>query len=116
MRDIKLYVDKITLDLPLSPSEKEDIKLEMISHLEEHVYELLSYGWDEEKAIEFAIQSFGDAKKINKEMKKVVFPFYKVFRALWGAVFMTIGMATYPIRVWIITILSSTISNQLTIT
>jgi hypothetical protein len=92
MREIELYVDKITLSLPLSNDEKKEIKEEMISHLEEHVKELLSYGWEEEKAIEFAIQSFGEANKINKEMKKAIFPFYKIVRALLGAVFMTIGM------------------------
>jgi hypothetical protein len=92
MKEIERYVDKITSDLPLSNNEKEEVKVEMTSHLEEHVYELLTDGWKEEKAIEFAIRSFGDAKNINKQMKKVVFPFYKIVRALWAAIFMTIGM------------------------
>ncbi|MBY0095542.1 permease prefix domain 1-containing protein [Mesobacillus maritimus] len=92
MREIEMYVEKITLGLPLSNNEKEDIKEEIISHLEEHINELLSYGWEEEKAIDLAIQSFGDANKIHKEMKKAIFPFYKIVRALFGALFMTIGM------------------------
>jgi len=92
MREIELYVQQITLGLPLSNNEKEDIKEEMISHLGEHVNELLSYGWEEEKAIDFAIKSFGEANKIHIEMKKAIFPYYKIVRALFGAVFMTIGM------------------------
>lgn len=89
MREIEEYVNKIISDLPLSEIEIEEMKLEMVSHLEEHVYELLSYGWKKPEAIKFAIQSFGNEELINKEIKKAVFPFYKIVRLLWSAVFMT---------------------------
>jgi hypothetical protein len=92
MNEIEAYVMKITSDLPISDIEKEELKLEMVTHIEEHVNELLACGWTEGEAVRYAIQAFGNESKINYEMKKAVFPYYKIVRVLWSVAIMTSSM------------------------
>jgi cytochrome bd-type quinol oxidase subunit 2 len=95
MKKLENYVESIVSDLPLSDSEKQETRLELLAHLEEHVYELISFGWRKEEAICFAIKSFGNETEINREMKKAVFPLYKLIRLLWSATLMTAGLAYF---------------------
>jgi hypothetical protein len=84
---IEHYVEEITLNLP--DDEKEELKEEIIVHLQDHVNELLIKGYSEEKAVCLAIESFGDQGKLNRELKRALFPLYKPIRFAWSVIFVT---------------------------
>ncbi len=99
MKEIESFVKSIVSDLPMKEQEKEDFKEELISHLNEHVKELIIKGNSKDEAVFHAIQSFGSESELNWEIKKAIFPFYKVIRYLWNVVFVTIILciASYSI-------------------
>lgn len=89
MKDLNQYVKEILSDLPMKKDEKEEFKEELYSHLQEHINELLVKGFSEDEAIQQAIKAFGNEQKLNWEMRKAIFPLYKVIRYLWNIVFVT---------------------------
>jgi hypothetical protein len=93
MKKLEQYIDKIVSDLPMSDEERRDFQEELSAHLEEHVKDLMIKGLTEDDAIQQAIKAFGYEDKINWEMKKAIFPFYKLARFLWNVVFVTACLA-----------------------
>jgi hypothetical protein len=87
MKEIEQYVKEITLDLP--DDEQKELREEIFIHLQDHVKELLIKGYSEEKAVTHAIESFGNQGKLNRELKRAVFPFYKPIRFVWCVIFVT---------------------------
>ncbi|MEQ2525189.1 permease prefix domain 1-containing protein [Bacillaceae bacterium CLA-AA-H227] len=83
MKKIDNYVKKIVAGLPMEEGDKEDLREELTSHLSEHVNELMIKGYSEDESIDYAIKSFGDHHELNHEMKKAIFPFYKIVRYVW---------------------------------
>lgn len=83
------YLDAVVLGLPMEQYEKDELKEELFSHVNEHVNELLIKGFSEEEAIEFAIHSFGNERNLNRELKKTMFPYYKIVRYVWNVFFVT---------------------------
>ncbi|TKC19175.1 permease prefix domain 1-containing protein [Robertmurraya kyonggiensis] len=83
MKKIDNYVTKIVSGLPMEQVAKEEFREELTAHLTEHINELLIKGYSEDEAISYAIKSFGDHQKLNHEMKKSIFPFYKIVRYVW---------------------------------
>ncbi|MGD6857123.1 permease prefix domain 1-containing protein [Bacillus infantis] len=92
MKTIYQYIDHIVDGLPMDNAEREELRLEMTSHLEEHAKELMAFGWSEEEAAGEAIRCFGNEKRISSELKKAVFPFYKIFRFLFSTIFLTAAL------------------------
>lgn len=92
MNRIHSYISKITSELPISMIEREELEFEMFTHMEDHVNELVSNGWTQERAIEYVIESFGDEFSLNKEMKTILFPFYKFVRFFIVAILLTASM------------------------
>ncbi|MFC0234894.1 permease prefix domain 1-containing protein [Fictibacillus phosphorivorans] len=88
MKNLDQYIKVIVEGLPLE--EKEDIREEMIQHLNDHMNELMIKGYSEQESLQIAIKAFGNEKKMNWEMKKAVYPFYKISRFLWNTVFVTL--------------------------
>jgi magnesium-transporting ATPase (P-type) len=84
---IEQYVKEITLDLP--DDEQKELREEIYIHLQDHVKELLIKGYSEEKAVRHAIESFGNQGKLNRELKRALFPFYKLIRFVWCVIFVT---------------------------
>lgn len=87
MKEIEQYVKEITLNLP--DDEKKELSEEIFVHLQDHVNELLIKGYSEEQAVDHAIESFGNHGKLNLELKRAVFPFYKPMRFMWCVLFVT---------------------------
>lgn len=83
------YVTKVVSGLPMEEVAKEELKEELTTHLSDHINELMIKGYSEDEAISFAIKSFGDHQKINYEMKRSIFPFYKIARYVWCTLFVT---------------------------
>ncbi|MBD7964771.1 permease prefix domain 1-containing protein [Fictibacillus norfolkensis] len=88
MKKLDQYIDVIVAGLPIE--EKEDIREEITQHINEHMNELIIKGYSEQESLQIAIKAFGNEKKMNWEMKKAVYPFYKISRFLWNTVFVTL--------------------------
>ena len=86
MKRIEQFVDGIVEDLPVNEVEKKEMKEEMTQHLLEHFDELMLQGYSKDEAISTVVASFGSEKTIGKEMKKVLFPYYKFVRFLVSAI------------------------------
>ncbi|KGX92477.1 hypothetical protein N781_16175 [Pontibacillus halophilus JSM 076056 = DSM 19796] len=84
MKEIERYVKEITNNLP--DEEKEELREEVVGHLEDHMKELLIEGKSEEEAVRMAIESFGDEGKLNEAFKRSFFPTYKFVRFAWSVV------------------------------
>ncbi|RWZ60634.1 hypothetical protein EQV77_04890 [Halobacillus fulvus] len=93
MNEIEQYVEGITMDLP--DEEMEELREEMVGHLQEHVQELLTQGYREKEAVRLAIDSFGDEGKLNREFKRSYFPTYKVVRFAWSVVWTVSGLGLF---------------------
>ncbi|MGI8317187.1 permease prefix domain 1-containing protein [Halobacillus mangrovi] len=91
MKEIEQYVEEITKNLP--DEEKEELREEMVGHLQEHMKELLIQGHSEEEAVRLAIESFGDEGKLNQEFKRSFFPTYKLVRFAWSVVLTVAGLS-----------------------
>lgn len=89
MKKIDRYLHQIISDLPIEEKEKEELREELYCHLNEHIKELMVKGYSEDEAVKNAMESFGTERKLNWEMRKVLFPLYKVFRYLFGVIFVT---------------------------
>ena len=89
MKQIEQYVDDVVSGLPIDKEEQEELKEELTIHLMDHISELMIKGYSKEEAISQAIVSFGKQNSINLEMKKVLFPYYKIFRYVWNVFFVT---------------------------
>lgn len=78
MVTLESYIEEIIKDL--NSKDKEEVRLEMLDHInllkKEYVYD----GFDEPTAIEKAIKTFGDANNLNKEIKKATNPLKKYFK------------------------------------
>ncbi|RDI37925.1 permease prefix domain 1-containing protein [Falsibacillus pallidus] len=84
---IEKYVNEITLDLP--DDQQKELREEIYIHLQDHVKELIIKGYSEEKAIRYAIKSFGNQDKLNRELKRTLFPYYKPIRFVWSVILVT---------------------------
>ncbi|WP_042461268.1 permease prefix domain 1-containing protein [Neobacillus dielmonensis] len=93
MKKLEQYVERIVLDLPMTDEERKDLQEELSVHLKEHVKELMIKGLPEEEAIGEAMKAFGHEDQINWELRKAIFPFYKLVRFLWNVVFVTFGLS-----------------------
>ncbi|MGD7024491.1 hypothetical protein FZC79_04630 [Rossellomorea vietnamensis] len=95
MKKLERYVHEITMDLP--EDEKEELREEIFGHLQDHINELLIKGHSEEEAIHLAIGSFGNQDKLNRDLKRTFFPFYKPIRFVWSVLFVTAfaGLVSY---------------------
>lgn len=89
MKQIEQYVNDVVSGLPIDKEEQEELKEELTIHLTDHMNELMIKGYSKEEAISQAILSFGKQESINLEMKKVLFPYYKIFRYVWNVFFVT---------------------------
>ncbi|MGD6962232.1 permease prefix domain 1-containing protein [Fictibacillus phosphorivorans] len=87
MKNLDQYIDVIVAGLPLE--EKEEIREEITQHINEHMNELMIKGYSEQESLQIAIKAFGNEKKMNWEMRKAVYPFYKISRFLWNTLFVT---------------------------
>ena len=88
-KKIEHYIESILLDLPLEEDEKAEMKEELSAHLNEHIHELMIKGYSEDEAMYLAIKAFGNEQKINWELNKACFPYYKIVRYLCNVLVVT---------------------------
>ena len=103
MEMVKQYVEKIIANLPINDDERALMNEEFENHILEHIDELRMVGYTEQQAIQLALQSFGEAHHIEKEMKKVLFPHFKWIRFCAAIVFttFTLCLSSHFITKWL---------------
>jgi hypothetical protein len=89
LKTVEHFVNKIVSGLPINEHEKEDIKEELTNHLSDHIHESMIKGYTEDEAVIHAIETFGNERKLNWELKKTYFPYYKIARYVWNVFFVT---------------------------
>lgn len=96
---IEAYVEQIVSRLICSKKEREEIKAEMLDHLFMLKKDFIENGQSEERAIDSAIQAFGDEREISKRFGKLMFPnknIGKILAIILGC-FMLFVMFNQPI-------------------
>ncbi|MFJ5770083.1 VanZ family protein [Psychrobacillus sp. NPDC093180] len=74
------YIEQIVKDLDCDKAEKKEIAEEISDHLKLLKKEYLEQGFAEEKAINKALESFGDEKQLRNGYKESISPYYKLFK------------------------------------
>lgn len=88
VKGIEAYVEQIVSKLACSRKDREEIRVEMTDHLLMLKKDYIEKGYSEEKAIEIAIQLFGEEKEIRKGYEKSMFPFKnagKILAIIFGS-------------------------------
>lgn len=103
MEVVKQYVGKIVEKLAVNDDDRALMQEEIENHIFEHIDELRMVGYSTQEAIQLALQSFGEARHIEKEMKKVLFPHYKWIRFCAAIVFttFTLSISSHFITKWL---------------
>lgn len=69
MERIESFLNKLNIDLNMSPEEVEETKEEIRNHLLEFVHEAIQRGLSEEQAVSEALEHFGDEQQIKRDFK-----------------------------------------------
>jgi hypothetical protein len=69
---IREYIEKLFNDIPKS-IQRDKVKEEVVSNLDEKVYDLVSSGFSEDEAINKAIEDFGDITDLKEELVDLEF-------------------------------------------
>ncbi|MFB5089575.1 VanZ family protein [Psychrobacillus sp. PGGUH221] len=102
------YIVQIVKDLDCDKTEKKEIAEEISDHLKLLKQEFIEQGFTEEKAINKALECFGDEKQLRNGYKESISPYYKLFKisnwiifslfsfvVLWKLIFQRILFTSY---------------------
>ncbi|PSL36185.1 VanZ like protein [Planomicrobium soli] len=73
-KTIKAYIERITSELECSSKDKQELAEELTDHLQLLVQEYKEKGFDQEKAISWAIREFGEAETIKEGLQASILP------------------------------------------
>ncbi|QFF99003.1 VanZ family protein [Psychrobacillus glaciei] len=74
------YIDQIVKDLDCDKEEKKEISEEISDHLKLLKQDYIEQGFTDEKAINKALECFGDEKQLRQGYKESISPYYKLFK------------------------------------
>ena len=79
------YIHQTLNSAVLFKSQKEDLKYEMLDHLNLSKQDFLDKGYEEDTAIDKAIESFGESGEIKRGLRKVYLlnGRYNIFRLIF---------------------------------
>ncbi|SFE18104.1 hypothetical protein SAMN05216238_109140 [Lentibacillus persicus] len=109
MTNIEKHVEKILEHMQSPHDEREDIREELISHLEEAKQRYMSGGFDEKQAEKQALSDFGESDMIGHQLQESMYPYQRGFFHLIGIGTILFGVIFYvnlvfflnePIPVW----------------
>ncbi|OXS77467.1 VanZ family protein [Domibacillus enclensis] len=81
---IDTYINNIVAEIDCGKDEKEEMAEEMRDHLILLTNEYKEAGHTKKEAVQKALESFGECKKIRDQLQTSISPFHKLFRwALW---------------------------------
>lgn len=71
------YVEKIVQQTDAALDEKEDLREELLIHLELSYAQLIKEGYSEQQAKRNVLESFGDSESIGNQIQQAMFPYRK---------------------------------------
>ncbi|WP_010529171.1 permease prefix domain 1-containing protein [Lentibacillus jeotgali] len=77
MTKIADHVEKVLEQLQSPNEEREELREELVSHLEETKQQYIDDGLTEKKAEERALKEFGDFNNIGHEMQEAMYPYQR---------------------------------------
>ncbi|MBO9128535.1 VanZ family protein [Bacillus sp. 165] len=79
-KTIETYLNQMVNELNCDEKEKKEIAEEMNDHLNLLKNEYIEQGFTDEEAIQKALKSFGELRKISNGYQESLYPYYKLFR------------------------------------
>lgn len=73
----KRYVEKIVQQTDAPSDEKEDLRVELLIHLELSYAQLIKDGYSEQQAQRSVLESFGESESIGNQIQQAMFPYRK---------------------------------------
>ena len=73
----KRYVEKIVQQTDAPSDEKEDLREELLIHLELSYAQLIKEGYSEQQAQRTVLEKFGESKIIGNQIQEAMFPYRK---------------------------------------
>lgn len=73
----KRYVEQIVQQTDAPPDEKEDLREELLIHLELSYAQLIKEGYSEQQAQRTVLENFGASKIIGNQIQEAMFPYRK---------------------------------------
>lgn len=70
VKEFEAYLARVTARLSLEKTEIDELKEEWLQHLNDRMHHYLAQGFTEQKAIEMAIEQFGDAELLGAEVNR----------------------------------------------
>ncbi|MFS0783003.1 permease prefix domain 1-containing protein [Bacillus sp. 1P06AnD] len=86
--NLEKYVHSICMHTDCSKTEKEELKEEMLDHLESLKQDYLNQGFSEEEALKKCISSFGDSAILGTLLQEAIYPLRKRL-LIWLSIVLT---------------------------
>ncbi|GIO22172.1 permease prefix domain 1-containing protein [Oceanobacillus sp. J11TS1] len=111
MNRIEKHVEEVLKQTQSPENEREEIREELLSHLNEAKSNYISEGFSEEQAEEKVVAAFGNPRLIGRELQESMYPFQRGLLYLIGIVTILFGVIFYvnlifvirePAPVWLI--------------
>ncbi|MFC0522933.1 permease prefix domain 1-containing protein [Pontibacillus salicampi] len=95
MNRLEKHVQEILLHMQTPPEDSEDIKEELMEHLEAAKRDWMEAGYSEKEAEQKAIHSFGKSDLIGNGMQEALYPYQRGFLYMIGLSTLIYGMFFY---------------------
>src|SRR5699024_8992127 len=82
---IRHQIELVLQEIDGSKEEKEDLFWELKDHLQLSSEAWMNTGLSEEKAIDKAIEDFGNAEKVGREIQKAMYPFPQILLIIFAS-------------------------------
>ncbi|MBU5466100.1 hypothetical protein KQI49_04550 [Virgibacillus sp. MSJ-26] len=95
MNKVNKYVNQALEQIQSPTEEREDIREELLSHIYEAKKHFMTEGFSEKKAEDKALEDFGKANNIGKDLQEAMYPFQRSFLYIIGIAMIVYGVLFY---------------------
>jgi len=97
---IRHQIELVLQEIDGSKEEKEDLFWELKDHLQLSSEAWMNTGLSEEKAIDKAIEDFGNAEKVGREIQKAMYPLRKILLVILATLSLLYTFSLYLIELF----------------
>lgn len=95
MNKVDKYVNHVLEQIQSPTEEREDIREELLSHIYEAKKHFMAEGFSEKKAGDKALEDFGKANNIGKDLQEAMYPFQRILLYIIGIAMIVYGVLFY---------------------
>src|SRR5690625_1145848 len=95
MNKINKYVNHVLEQIQSPAEEREDIREELLSHIYEAKKHLMTERYSEKKVGDKALEDFGEANNIGKDLQEAMYPFQRSLLYIIGIAMIVYGVLFY---------------------